>query len=1162
MCATIGHVLNSLVYPNLTHLTILLDGGRLTKMSYEVNITIPLDPKKIISLTLKRLPSSNHTPVVYNSKFDLVFLFDASDTPTISIENIDFERMLFVRFSTSQNTTGALHITKSKWSKLSNAGYDDSFVDGGGGGVPNVLVDIELTDFTIDSSMLLPLIRYKKLDDTKWRITILRGQLNFVGLHAIVKNSTINVTDTNIFGYTPNAQYSIDLQGFDSIHMTQIHFRYETGGNYGTFSFMNVGELVITHTNFVGLPDYNWQVIRASIVSSVKVKNCNFQSFQTDTNSLTFSNISRSFEFTENNVSSHEFTEDNVLLPTKKKEDFRGNFLALSYVKTVRITKSKFEREHKPFTTSTIVISHCGEVFMKNTIMTRQWNPLIISETENVNLLNCHFKRNEAIKGAGISVYTTRYTTVKILGCYFYQNTARLQSGAINSENANFVIEDSLFVDNNANTCGTLRFSGKNGTYVNLINVVISTPSKNIPQFAVAFENNGAKLKLKNVTVDIKTSHGDIDIFTTSLDADSSLHYGCPPNTNAIQKEKALFSCKHCPKDKYSQKSSSIAINPSSGVVHDSIKCSDCPYGGSCTGQGKITSRINFWGYTVDGSIKFVQCFPNYCCNESEQSCTGINSCAANRKGRVCGKCKKFHYVNFFDNRCLPNENCIHQHWFWAIFAIATMTIFLVITYYQLIFRCLKRCCCCCCWSSNTIIVTTNDVVNDDDESSRLVAGIGDDEANDIANDNGSHFDGVGENVDYEAVVDSDNNDNEEDVPVTTVIFGSIKILFNFYQMKELIAIAAPSSSKDNKANRILYEILPSIFNLKITFQNFYDTLCPFLGLDDIMKLFIREVLIILVLIAMALTLICISKCYRHLSQWFHRRNGDLVNEIPPGDELTFGVRCKVFLARIIMIGYTNIVTFLLVLTSYVTIYVDNKPVHVLRISGEVRWGDDWRSLIASLLLGVWGIVFIPNLYFLSRRLQDRKITIDWFLIYLLFPPFTMLFLIARLWRWQPWLGDDVEEPKIKHLLSVLEDPFRKSERTGKALLWDAWIILRRLVIAAVCVYVKDYLMCYVIVIPFLAIFCAQHAHVAPYKGKFLDMVEVISFLNLIEIAAINMIWAFFYVYSLPHVDPTDTDVDVLKVFEQVSIFASLIIYGSYNLFYAKFCKKDTTKKS
>ena len=297
MCASIAHALTTLVYQDLTHLTILLDGRNVTNTRYEVETNI-FYPNKILTLTLKPMAGSIQTPVVIGTNVKLIPLFGYSGAPTIVISNIDFERLLLVKFTTSGNTSGVLRLSNSKWSDLSGHEHNYSFIDGGGGEVKGVQVDVELTDFSL-SSMLqsLSLIANYILGDTKWRITWLRGQLNIVGLKTLVKNSTFSFTDVHITESTPHSHFSIDLQGFDSVHLTRIHFDHETSGNHGTFTFSHSRELTISHTKFVSLSN-NWQVIGASSVNSVNITNCTFQSSGTNTNMMGFSD--NSFEFSQN----------------------------------------------------------------------------------------------------------------------------------------------------------------------------------------------------------------------------------------------------------------------------------------------------------------------------------------------------------------------------------------------------------------------------------------------------------------------------------------------------------------------------------------------------------------------------------------------------------------------------------------------------------------------------------------------------------------------------------------------------------------------------------------------------------------------------------------------------------------------------------------------
>ena len=466
-----------------------------------------------------------------------------------------------------------------------------------------------------------------------------------------------------------------------------------------------------------------------------------------------------------------------------------------------------------------------------------------------------------------------------------------------------------------------------------------------------------------------------------------------------------------------------------------------------------------------------------------------------------------------------------------------------MIGFYEVLFAQLKRVCCyfcscCCCGCCNSD--------DEEDRNNPLTEPlINSDENNSLSE------------PDDENRVSDDNDDGcritqrirgcfGQNEPVITVIIGFKTILLNFYQMKELITIDAPSSpssSSSSKTMNFIKEILPSILNLKITFQNEFDKYCPSLELDDITKLFIKNVLLFIALVGMAMSSIAIYQSCKYLKRRFC-----VTRDSPPdGERVPFDVRCKVFLARIILIEYINIVTFLLLVGfRTVTIYVNNKPVDVLLVNGEARWLHDPRSNAAIAVFFVWALPFIGVLYLVSRRLQDRKITINWFLLYLYVPLSYLFFLFSRLRKGESLEGDEVEEPNIKPLLSVFEAPFRESSNTNKkVLLWDARIILRRLIIAGICLLISNDFRCYIVVIPALAICCAHHARVVPYKGKLLNQVEI-SFLSLISISAINFLWAVFYVYRPPLVEPVLFLVNEMKGFEVFFILLPFILFISY----------------
>ncbi len=58
---------------------------------------------------------------------------------------------------------------------------------------------------------------------------------------------------------------------------------------------------------------------------------------------------------------------------------------------------------------------------------------------------------------------------------------------------------------------------------------------------------------------------------------------------------------------------------------------------------GVLAARHTFWGYHISGGsgYSFLKCPPGYCCDSRETMCESYDSCAVNREGFLCGRCKQ-----------------------------------------------------------------------------------------------------------------------------------------------------------------------------------------------------------------------------------------------------------------------------------------------------------------------------------------------------------------------------------------------------------------------------------------------------------------------------------------------------------------------------------------
>ena len=116
-------------------------------------------------------------------------------------------------------------------------------------------------------------------------------------------------------------------------------------------------------------------------------------------------------------------------------------------------------------------------------------------------------------------------------------------------------------------------------------------------------------------------------------------------------------------------------------------------------------------------------------------------------------------------------------------------------------------------------------------------------------------------------------------------------------------------------------------------------------------------------------------------------------------------------------------------------------------------------------------------------------------------------------------------------------------------LLWDYCVLARRLVIAFLCVILHSYINRLLCVAFVLFVMMVLHTIKKPYKEQILNWTETCSFLSLSVLALINLVWAFFYVYSLDQQPPIDIMVQILKYF-QVIVTVSPVIFFVFVLYF------------
>ena len=107
-----------------------------------------------------------------------------------------------------------------------------------------------------------------------------------------------------------------------------------------------------------------------------------------------------------------------------------------------------------------------------------------------------------------------------------------------------------------------------------------------------------------------------------------------------------------------------------------------------CDYQRKMLFLLKgYWGgYGKNGKFIVTQCPENYCyCNQSNLASNGeclfmkYKQCKGNRKGQLCGQCKKNHYLKVGDDGCTPHCDSRSNKWIGYMFGLLLFLTVLVL---------------------------------------------------------------------------------------------------------------------------------------------------------------------------------------------------------------------------------------------------------------------------------------------------------------------------------------------------------------------------------------------------------------------------------------------------------------------------------------------------
>ena len=302
------------------------------------------------------------------------------------------------------------------------------------------------------------------------------------------------------------------------------------------------------------------------------------------------------------------------------------------------------------------------------------------------------FVKNSTFKDSRIKLKIVKM--VKISKSIFVNKTSSDCGGIIYSKKSRVVIDGCLFAGNYAQTLGGMIYNSGKMTIKNSI----LTASASTDDYVGNIIFSTSSLILQNVMINMSTgtisSPVIVYIGIPGFFRISNYVLQCPVNFDVKtnfngktfrQSANIISYCVPCKKDTYSLlagRELKYRFHPDN-VYH--IKCLRCPSGGIC--ENGIKSKDNQWGYvTENNTIKFITCPPHYCCSSiGSIKCTSYNTCAENREGILCGRCKPGFSENIASTKCIPNKHCTLKAT--ILFSVAYAILALVITFSLMYFK-------------------------------------------------------------------------------------------------------------------------------------------------------------------------------------------------------------------------------------------------------------------------------------------------------------------------------------------------------------------------------------------------------------------------------------------------------------------------------------------
>ncbi|XP_066926850.1 uncharacterized protein [Clytia hemisphaerica] len=616
------------------------------------------------------------------------------------------------------------------------------------------------------------------------------------------------------------------------------------------------------------------------------------------------------------------------------------------------------------------------------------------------------------------------------------------------------------------------------------------------------------------------------------------------------------------------------------------FQCKSCPVGGSC--KNGIKSSGNFYGFTkVDGTVAFTACPRAYCC--TKQECVDINSCRQFRNGTLCGSCIKGYQEDFFSDRCVTITSCKNTTLFWVFFIMVALVVcifFLFLKDITLFLKSIPDRLKACFGkelpaSESTDFEPNKENLDENEEDGVIENGLTDSKMKDSHK---TDSDGVAI-IERESIESSESEDERH---LTTS--GAFNIVVGFYQIRSLLTVDV--GTKYRRSNTYQAK-LTQIMNLDF---NFIRSLCPLQDLTAIGEGFIRNQLILVIMLGWAFLFLIIyfvlkvpgflkrtkskndtqiefgseekqsgqdisleeirktrqAKSETENSTAEIEISAEKINQNREQNNLTVPQRIGLGMIKIILFGYKNVSTFAIICFHC----VDIKGSSVLFINGNEKCFQPFQYA-QMVFVGLWCIPFPVALMFSYRLYMRYVISLRKLVLFIVFPclaPFYFTYLLSKgcfnetVAKQGTQDTVAIDEKRVTVLLKeMFEEAYRKRKGKEYYVFWETWRLYQRLILAFVSTFAINPVnrICYAT--PIILFFIFVYWYVKPYKKQYyiLHWMEVIGLLGITFTLVNNMFRSFLYVFDIPDQEPIPTSLSVLWGLDTIAspIFVLVFYY-------------------